>query len=65
MNPWELPDPNDLPAEDINEYYREKIYGGMDPEKDDKNDEVTQEELDNIDKFLKRLDEQNLPPSID
>lgn len=65
MNIWDLPDPHDLPEDQLNEYYREKIYGGMDPEKGDKDNEVTQEELDNIDRFLKRLDEQNLPPELD
>lgn len=65
MNIWDLPDPHDLPEDQLNEYYREKIYGGMDPEKGDKDDEVTPEEMDNIERFLKRLDEQNLPPPID
>lgn len=65
MNIWDLPDPHDLPKDQLNEYYRQNIYGGMDPEKGDKDDEVTPEEMDNIERFLKRLDEQNLPPELD
>lgn len=43
-------------------YKHENILGGMDPEKQDKDDTVTPEELEHIDKFLKRIDEQFYPP---
>ena len=58
---YDLPDPDDLPQDQINEYYLAK-YGGMDPEKGDKDNDVSQEELDNIDKFLKDFDKKNYPP---
>lgn len=63
MNPYELPDPDDLPEDSINEYYAK--YSSMDPEKGDKDSEVTQEELDNIDRFLKDFDSKHYPPNDD
>jgi hypothetical protein len=65
MNIWDLPDPNDLPEDQMNDYYRQKIYGGMDTEKGDKDDGITEEEMENIERFLKQLDKQSHPPSLD
>ena len=47
----------------IDEYYAK--YSSMDPEKGDKDGEVTQEELDNIDRFLKDFDNKHYPPNDD
>ncbi|NBW21041.1 MAG: hypothetical protein EBR82_75070 [Caulobacteraceae bacterium] len=59
---YDLPDPDDLPEDQINEYYLSK-YGGMDPEKGDKDWEITQDEMDQIDKFLNDFDNRNYPPN--
>jgi hypothetical protein len=59
--PYDLPDPDDLPEDSINEYYMDMIYGGMDPEKGDKDDEISPEEMDNIEKYLNNLDINNYP----
>lgn len=57
MNPWDLPDHDELPE---NKFH----MGGMDPEKDDKqNDDVTPEEMEKINKFLEELDRKNYPPN--
>lgn len=53
-NPWNL-DPG-FP------YKQPNIYGGMNPEKGDRNEDITPEEMENIEKFLKQIDEQNMPP---
>lgn len=45
-------------------YKSPNIYGGMNPEKGDNDDYVTPEELEKIDKFLKRIDEQYQPPDL-
>lgn len=47
----------------IDEYYAK--YSSMDPEKGDRDSEVTQEELDNIDRFLKDFDSKHYPPNDD
>lgn len=62
MSPYDLPDPDDIPQEQINEYYLSK-YGGMDVNKGDKDNDITQEELDNIDRFLKDFDNKHYPPN--
>jgi len=64
MDMWTTPDPDEL-REQANEYYLNKYLGGMDPEKGDKDTEVSKEELEEIDRFLRRLDEQNYPPFDD
>jgi len=38
-------------------------YGGMDVNKGDKDNEITQEEMDNIDRFLRDFDNKNYPPN--
>lgn len=45
-------------------YKSPNIYGGMNTEKGDNDDYVTPEELEKIDKFLKRIDEQYQPPDL-
>lgn len=62
MNSYDLPDPDDMDKEQINEYYGSK-YGGMDPEKGDKDWEVSDAELDNIEKFLRDFDNRHYPPN--
>ena len=65
---WDLPEPEEAPNDYIQEYYANKYgkwMGGMDTEKGDKDNTVTPEELDAIDRFLKKLDEQNNPPDLD
>lgn len=57
--PYDLPDPDELPDDHINEYYAK--YSSMDPEKGDKDNEVSPEELDAIDRFLKDFDNNNYP----
>jgi hypothetical protein len=59
VNDYDLPDPDDL----TENYYNPIDHGySMDPEKGDKDNDVSQEELDNIDKFLKDFDKRNYPP---
>jgi len=60
---WLLPDPDDVPPDQINEYYRQKIYGGMDPEKGDKDNNVTPEEMEKIEKFLESINPLINPPN--
>lgn len=60
MNNYDLPDPDDLREEEINEYYLAK-YGGMDPEKGDKEWEISDAEMDGIERFLKDFDKRNFP----
>lgn len=57
--PYDLPDPDDMSEDSINDYYAK--YSSMDPEKGDKDNEVSQQELDAIDRFLKDFDNQNYP----
>lgn len=61
MDLYDLPDPNDMPEDSINDYYAK--YSSMDPEKGDKNNDVTPEEMDNIEKFLRDFDDKNYPPN--
>ena len=60
FDPWFYPDPEDY-AEKINSY--DLKLGGMDPEKDDKNNEVSREEIEKIDKFLESIDPLINPPN--
>lgn len=61
MDLYDLPDPNDMPEDSINDYYAK--YSSMDPEKGDKNNDVTPEEMDNIERFLRDFDDKNYPPN--
>jgi len=70
MNIWDLPGPDDLPNNDyIQEYYSDYPHGygepkgGMDPEKGDKDNTVTPEELENIEKFLESINPSINPPN--
>jgi len=54
---WFLPDPEDQ----FNKY--DLKLGGMNPEKDDKNNEPSIEEMENIDKFLESIDPLINPPN--
>lgn len=56
-----MPDPSDMPEDSINDYYAK--YSSMDPEKGDKNNDVTPEEMDNIERFLRDFDDKNYPPN--
>ena len=60
--PYDLPNPDEISQEDINEYYCGKC-GGMDTEKGDKDGDISPEEMDNIDRFLREFDEKNFPPN--
>jgi len=57
---WFYPDPEDYP-EKINSY--DLKLGGMDPEKDDNNNEPSFEEIQKIDKFLESIDPLINPPN--
>lgn len=61
MDLYDLPDPNDMPEDSINEYYGK--FGGMDVNKGDKDNDVTPEEMDNIERFLRDFDDKNYPPN--
>ena len=39
--------------------------GGLDPEMHDKEDHISPEEMENIEKFLEGLDNQIIPPDLD
>ena len=61
MDLYDLPDPSDMPEDSINDYYAK--YSSMDPEKGDKDNDVTPEEMDNIERFLRDFDDKNYPPN--
>lgn len=58
MDLYDLPDPSDMPEDSINEY-----YGSMNVNKGDKDNDVTPEEMDNIERFLRDFDDKNYPPN--
>ena len=55
-NPWDLPDFNELPE---NKFY----LGSMNVSKGDKDDEVTPEEMDKVNKFLESINPFLNPPN--
>jgi hypothetical protein len=60
---YELPDPDDLPSNNWIEYKSKVNHGySMDTEKDDKTNQVSDEELEHIEKILKQIDLKYLPP---
>ncbi len=65
----------DHPDPDHNKWFMEyhsdypsgynKWMGGLDPEMHDKEDHISTEEMENIEKFLEGLDNQINPPDLD
>ena len=63
-NPWDLPDADDLPENKFVNYDSKSDHGySMDTEKNDKDNEVSPEEMEKINKFLEELDRKNYPPN--
>jgi len=63
IDPWLLPDPEDLP--DNNYYIKSKSDHGysMDTEKNDNNNNVSPEEMEKIEKFLESINPLINPPN--
>ena len=65
IDPWLLPDPEDLPDNNYYIKYQSKSDQGysMDTEKNDNNNNVSPEEMEKIEKFLESINPLINPPN--